>query len=55
VKAGDLVRARDGDSGIILSISYVVAGQYWVMCLWCDGTVEGLEKSDIVEVINESR
>ena len=55
MQVGDLVRALPaGDLGIILSISYVKAGQYWIMCLWRDGTVEGLERSDI-EVISASR
>ena len=54
MKVGDLVRARDGDAGIVLAVEYVKAGQYWITCLWPDGEIESLGSSDIV-VINESR
>ncbi len=53
MKVGDIVRA--GDSiGMIISIEYVKAGQYWVTCLWNDGCIEGCGAGDL-EVINESR
>ena len=53
MKVGDLVRA--GDSiGVVLDIEYVKAGQYWVICLWDNGDIEGCGKGDL-EVINEKR
>ena len=51
MKVGDLVRAGDS-TGIVLNIEYVKAGQYWVICLWNDGAVEGCGKGDL-EVICE--
>ena len=51
---GDLVQARDGDYGVVLSLKYVKAGEYWVMCLWQDGEVAGICNLDI-KVVNESR
>jgi len=51
MKVGNLVRA--GDSvGVILNIEYVKAGQWWVICVWDDGIIEGIADGDI-EVINE--
>ncbi len=54
MKQGDLVRARDGDHGVVLDVEYVKAGEYWVTCLWQNGEVEGIGNRDI-EVISESR
>ncbi len=54
MQRGDLVRARDGDCGVVLDVEYVRNGEYWVTCLWEDGEVEGICNLDI-EVINESR
>ena len=52
MKQGDLVRARDGDRGVVLSVEYIKAGEYWVTCLWQDGAVEGICNLD-VEVVRE--
>ena len=52
MKVGDLVRAGDS-TGVILDIEYVKAGQYWVICLWNDGAIEGVADGDL-EVIHES-
>ncbi len=62
MKVGDLVGAgketgisdHQTMTGIVLSIEYVHAGQYWVTCLWDDGIIEGCEKSDLY-IINRGR
>ncbi len=54
MKVGDLVRARDGDHGVVLSLKYVKAREYWVTCLWQDGAVEGICNLDL-KVINENK
>ena len=46
MKVGDFVYAGIS-TGIVLNIEYVKAGQYWVTCLWNDGTIGGCGKSDI--------
>ena len=53
MKVGDLVRAGDS-MGVILNVEYVKHGQYWVICLWNDGVIEGIANGDL-EVINEAR
>jgi len=58
MKVGDIVRARDGVTGVVLDIKITgtAAGpkQYWVTCLWSHDCVAGIGRSD-VEVISESR
>ncbi len=53
MKVGDLVQATDDDHGVILSVEYIKAGEYWVTCLWQDGAVEGICNLDL-EVIREA-
>ena len=53
MKVGDLVRARDGDCGVVLDVEYVKNGEYWVTCLWQGGAVEGICNLDL-EVIDEA-
>jgi len=53
MKVGDLVRARDGDHGVVLNVKYIKAGEYWVICLWQDGAVEGICNLDL-EVLHEA-
>ena len=58
MKVGDIVKINGVpidtyfglDLGIVLKIEYIKNGQYWITCLWNDGTIEGLEKNDL-EVI----
>ena len=54
MSVGDLVQARDGDHGVVLSVEYIKAGEYWVTCLWQDGDVEGICNLDL-KVISERR
>ena len=53
MKVGDLVQARDGDHGVVLSVEYIKAGEHWVICLWQDGELEGICNKDL-EVIREA-
>ena len=53
MKVGDIVRVGDS-MGIVLDREYVKAGQYWVVCLWSDGVVEGCAEADL-EVISETK
>ena len=52
MEVGDTVQAGESIGGI-LSIEYVKAGQWWVVCLWDDEAVEGCAAGDL-RVINES-
>ncbi len=49
MKVGDLVRARDGDTGIIIDHT-----PRFIKCLWSHGAIKTIGKHDI-EVISESR
>lgn len=47
MKPGDLVRARDGDYGVVICADYVKNGEFWITCLWEDGSVEGICNLDV--------
>ncbi len=56
MKVNDLVRTRqatDGDNGIVLSVEYIKAGEYWVTYLWQGGEIEGICNKDL-EVVREA-